>query len=345
MRIGVLTGGGDCPGLDAVIRAMVRRGSTELDVEFVGFRDAWHGVMHQHVVPLPITAVRGILPLGGTILGTSRSSPYLVDGGVEAVRSTVADLELDGMVVIGGEGTMTLAGRLAEEIGLRVIGVPKTIDNDIPLTDRTFGFDTAVHVASEALDRLHTTAESHHRVHVVEVMGRSTGWIAIHAGLAGGANAILIPEVPLDAGLMGQLHGWVTSRFSSHFSPIVVVAEGVQPEQGLLRMLPERRDDLGRPRFGGVGAAIAAELEATHGYEVRTTTLGYVQRGGTPTAFDRVLATRFGLDAALAAQQGDWGQMVALRGNDVVRVPIRDVAGRTRTVPRELYDEASVFFG
>ena len=345
MRIGVLTGGGDCSGLNAVIRAIVRRGTTALDIEFVGFRDAWRGVMNRDVLDLDITAVRGILPRGGTILGTSRSSPYLRDGGVEAVRSTVADLGLDGMIVIGGEGTMTLSHKLADEIGLKAIGVPKTIDNDITHTDRTFGFDTAVHVASEALDRLHTTAGSHHRVHVVEVMGRSTGWIAIHAGLAGGANAILIPEVPLDAAAFEQLQGWVASRFESHYSPIVVVAEGVQPAPDLLSMLPERHDDLGRLRFGGVGAAVAAELERRGGYEVRTTTLGYVQRGGTPTAFDRVLATRFGLDAALAASQGDWGTMIALSGNDIVRVPMRDVAGRTRTVPRSLYDEASVFFG
>lgn len=345
MRIGVLTGGGDCPGLNAVLRAMVRRATNELDVTFFGFRDAWRGVMEQDVIELDISRVRGILPRGGTILGTSRSNPYLVDGGVEAVRACVEELRLDGLVVIGGEGSMTLAHRLSGELGLPVIGVPKTIDNDIVLTDRTFGFDTAVHVASEALDRLHTTTESHHRAAVVEVMGRSAGWIAVHAGLAGGANAILIPEVPLDHDLMEQLNGWVTRRFDSHFSPIIVVAEGVQAAEGLLDVGPTRTDDLGRPRYGGVGAALAARLEADHGYEVRTTTLGYVQRGGTPTAYDRVLATRFGLEAALAAAQGDWGRMVALRGSDIVRVPIADVAGRTRTVPRSLYDEAAVFFG
>src|SRR6478735_2773234 len=212
MRLGVLTGGGDCPGLNAVIRAMVRRGTTELGIAFVGFRDAWRGVIERDVVPLDITAVRGILPKGGTILGTSRANPFLIEGGVEAISNTIADLQLDGMVVIGGEGSMTLAQRLSDEIGLKVIGVPKTIDNDITGTARPFGFDTAVHIASEALDRLHTTAGSHHRVHVVEVMGRSAGWIAIHAGLAGGANAILIPEVPLDGEMLERLQGWVNSR-------------------------------------------------------------------------------------------------------------------------------------
>src|SRR6478735_12059718 len=345
MRMGVLTGGGDCPGLNAVLRGMVRRGTNELGMSFVGFRDAWRGVIEHDVVPLDISKVRGILPRGGTILGTSRANPYLIEGGLEAVKKNLDELRLDGLVVIGGEGSMTLAHRLSEELGLKIVGVPKTIDNDIVLTDRTFGFDTAVHVASEALDRLHTTTESHHRVAVVEVMGRSAGWIAIHAGLAGGANGILIPEVPLDAALWDELNGWVTSRFASHFSPIIVVAEGVQPAEGLLTMSPERLDELGRPRYGGVGAAIAAELEAQHGYEVRTTTLGYVQRGGTPTAFDRVLATRFGLNAALAVSEGDWGKMMALNGAEITRVPISEVAGRTRTVPRSLYDEASVFFG
>ena len=345
MRIGVLTGGGDCPGLNAVIRAIVRRGTVELGMAFVGFRDAWGGVIDRDVLPLDIGVVRGILPRGGTVLGTSRTNPFRIEGGVAAVRATVEDLRLDGLIVIGGEGTLSVSHELSVEIGLPVICVPKTIDNDIVGTDRTFGFDTAVHVASEALDRLHTTAESHHRAHVVEVMGRNTGWIALHAGLAGGANAILIPEVPLDADEMQRLRDRVNSRFESHFSPIVVVAEGVRPAPGLLNTSPDRHDEHGRLRHGGIGAAIAADLEQHTGHDVRTTTLGYVQRGGTPTAYDRVLATRFGLNAVVAASEQDWGQMVALRGSDIVRVPLADVAGRTRSVPRSLYDEASAFFG
>lgn len=346
MKIGVLTGGGDCPGLNATLRGLVRRGVTEYGMEFVGFRDAWRGVVERDHIDLNIPAVRGLLPRGGTVLGTSRYSPFLVDDGVARVHRTVADLGIEGMVVIGGEGSMAASQKLTDQIGLPVIGVPKTIDNDVALTDRTFGFDTAVHVASEALDRLHTTAESHHRVHVVEVMGRSAGWIALHAGLSGGANAVLIPEIPLDHAGMDRLIGWVESRFASSFSPIVVVAEGVRPEEGVLKsMTVERFDELGRPRYGGVGAAVAAELESRTGYEVRTTTLGYVQRGGTPTSYDRVLATRFGLNAATAVRDGAWGTMVALQGTDIVRVPLAEVAGKTRTVPRALYEEASAFFG
>jgi 6-phosphofructokinase 1 len=345
MRIGVLTGGGDCPGLNAVIRAVVRRGTVELGMAFVGFRDAWRGVIEKDVMPLDISVVRGILPRGGTVLGTSRVGPYHVEDGVLAVRRTVEELELDGLIVIGGEGSLTVAQRLSDDIGLKVIGVPKTIDNDIVGTDRTFGFDTAVHVVSEALDRLHTTASSHHRAHVVEVMGRDTGWIALNAGLSGGANAILIPEVPLDAAELDRLHDRVNSRFESSFSPIVVVAEGVRPEPGLLTTAPDRFDDVGRLRHGGIGAAIAADLERVTGHSVRTTTLGYTQRGGTPTSYDRVLATRFGLNAALAAAEGDWGTMVSLRGEDIVRVPLTEVAGKVRLVPRDRYDEAAVFFG
>jgi phosphofructokinase-like protein len=346
MRIGVITGGGDCPGLNATLRALVRRGTGQLGIDFVGFRDAWRGVVEGDQMSLDVAAVRGLLPRGGTVLGTSRYSPFLAEDGVERVRRRVEELGLDGIVVIGGEGSMAAAQRMTDEIGLQVVGVPKTIDNDVALTDRTFGFDTAVHVASEALDRLHTTAESHHRAHVVEVMGRSAGWIALYAGISGGANAILIPEIPLDRAAMDQLLGWVESRFASSFSPIVVVAEGVRPEDGVLRTMgPEVLDELGRPRYGGVGAAVAAELESHTGYEVRTTALGYVQRGGTPTAYDRVLATRFGLAAATAVHDGDWGTMVALSGTDVVRVPLAEVAGKTRTVPRHLYDEACAFFG
>ena len=341
MRVGVLTGGGDCPGLNAVIRAVVRKGVSQYGLDFLGFRNGWRGLLDGDTMPLDIPAVRGILPRGGTILGSSRTNPFKVEGGVEKVRENLAKLEVDALVTIGGEDTLGVATKLSE-LGVRVVGVPKTIDNDLNATDYTFGFDTAVNIATEAIDRLHTTAESHHRVVVVEVMGRHTGWIALHSGLAGGANVILIPEVPFD---IEQVCDWIRSRFRTNYSPIVVVAEGAVPAAGTLSLASGEVDAFGHVRLGGVGNQLAGEIEARTGQESRAVVLGHIQRGGTPTAFDRWLATRFGLHAIDAAAAGDWGVMVALRGTEIVRVPLADATTTLKTVPLEKYEEAMVFFG
>ena len=341
MRVGVLTGGGDCPGLNAVIRAVVRKGVSQYGLDFLGFRNGWRGPLDGDTMPLDIPAVRGILPRGGTILGSSRTNPFKVEGGVEKVRENLAKLEVDALVTIGGEDTLGVATKLSE-LGVRVVGVPKTIDNDLNATDYTFGFDTAVNIATEAIDRLHTTAESHHRVVVVEVMGRHTGWIALHSGLAGGANVILIPEVPFD---IEQVCDWIRSRFRTNYSPIVVVAEGAVPAAGTLSLASGEVDAFGHVRLGGVGNQLAGEIEARTGQESRAVVLGHIQRGGTPTAFDRWLATRFGLHAIDAAAAGDWGVMVALRGTEIVRVPLADATTTLKTVPLGKYEEAKVFFG
>jgi len=341
MRIGVLTGGGDCPGLNAVIRAVVRKGVGVYGHDFVGFADGWRGPLEGETVPLGIEQVRGILPRGGTILGSSRTNPYKVDGGPERIRSTVKDLGLDGLIAIGGEDTLGVARRLTDD-GVMVVGVPKTIDNDLSATDYTFGFDTAVTIAMEAIDRLHTTAESHHRVLVVEVMGRHAGWIALHAGLAGGANIILIPERPFD---IDEVCRFVEHRFETHYAPIVVVAEGATPLEGTMAVREGELDAFGHVRLSGIGARLEEEIRGRTGRECRATVLGHVQRGGTPTAFDRVLATRFGLAAVDAAQEGAWGAMVALRGTDIVRVPLADATRELKLVGLERYAEAEVFFG
>jgi ATP-dependent phosphofructokinase / diphosphate-dependent phosphofructokinase len=341
MRVGVLTGGGDCPGLNAVIRAVVRKGVSWHGLEFIGFRDGWRGLIEGQTVPLDIPAVRGILPRGGTILGSSRTNPFKIEGGVERIRKNLAKFEVDALVAIGGEDTLGVATKLGE-LGAQVVGVPKTIDNDLNATDYTFGFDTAVNIATEAIDRLHTTAESHHRVVVVEVMGRHTGWIALHSGLAGGANVILIPEVPFD---IEQVCDWIRSRFRTNYSPIVVVAEGAVPAAGTMSLASEELDAFGHVRLGGVGNRLAGEIEARTGEEARAVVLGHIQRGGTPTAFDRWLATRFGLHAIDAVSDGAWGTMVALRGTEIVRVPLSDATTTLKTVPPEKYEEAKVFFG
>jgi len=341
MRIGVLTGGGDCPGLNAVIRAVVRKGVGVYGHDFVGFADGWRGPLEGETVPLGIEQVRGILPRGGTILGSSRTNPYKVDGAPERIRSTVKDLGLDGLIAIGGEDTLGVARRLTDD-GVMVVGVPKTIDNDLSATDYTFGFDTAVTIAMEAIDRLHTTAESHHRVLVVEVMGRHAGWIALHAGLAGGANIILIPERPFD---IDEVCRFVEHRFETHYAPIVVVAEGATPLEGTMAVREGELDAFGHVRLSGIGARLEEEIRGRTGRECRATVLGHVQRGGTPTAFDRVLATRFGLAAVDAAQEGAWGAMVALRGTDIVRVPLADATRELKLVGLERYAEAEVFFG
>jgi ATP-dependent phosphofructokinase / diphosphate-dependent phosphofructokinase len=342
MRIGVLTGGGDCPGLNAVIRAIVRKGVEQLDHEFVGYRDGWHGPLDGDSAALGVPEVRGILPRGGTILGSSRTNPFKEDGGAERIAENMASEGVDGLIAIGGEDTLGAAARLHEEDGVRVIGVPKTIDNDLGATDYTFGFDTAVNIAMEAIDRLHTTADSHQRVLIVEVMGRHAGWIAFHAGLAGGANVILIPEQPFDLERVCELVG---RRLEARFAPIVVVSEGAQPQGGMPETRDKGRDAFGHVRLGGIAHWLEGEIEEKTGKETRATVLGHVQRGGTPTGFDRVLATRFGLHAIDAVDAGEWGKMTALRGTDIQLVDLADATAELKTVPRELYEEAEVFFG
>src|ERR1700722_8067329 len=346
MRVGVLTGGGDCPGLNAVIRAVVRKGIQEYGLEFVGFRDGWRGPLEGDTVPLDVQAVRGILPLGGTILGSSRTNPLKSTGsggrnGVERIKDNLAGLGVDALIVVGGEDTLGVATKLGE-YGVPVVGVPKTIDNDLGATDFTFGFDTAVNIAMEAIDRLHTTAENHHRALIVEVMGRHAGWIALHAGLAGGANVILIPERPFD---IEKVCGYVEHRFQTRYAPIVVVAEGAHPIQDELSLMSGELDAFGHVRLGGVGSFLAREIEKRTGKEARCTVLGHVQRGGTPTAFDRVLATRFGLRAVQAVYEESFGQMGALRGTEISLVPIAEATRELKLVPPDRYAEAEVFFG
>ncbi|MEX0971727.1 MAG: 6-phosphofructokinase [Solirubrobacterales bacterium] len=342
MRIGVLTGGGDCPGLNAVIRAIVRKGVEQLDHEFVGYRDGWHGPLNGDSTALGVPEVRGILPRGGTILGSSRTNPFKEDRGAERIAENMAGEGVDGLIAIGGEDTLGAAARLHDEHGVRVIGVPKTIDNDLGATDYTFGFDTAVNIAMEAIDRLHTTADSHQRVLIVEVMGRHAGWIAFHAGLAGGANVILIPEQPFDLERVCELVG---RRLEARFAPIVVVSEGAQPQGGMPETRDKGRDAFGHVRLGGIAHWLEGEIEEKTGKETRATVLGHVQRGGTPTGFDRVLATRFGLHAIDAVDAGEWGKMTALRGTEIRLVDLADATAELKTVPRELYEEAEVFFG
>ena len=341
MRIGLLTGGGDCPGLNAVIRAVVRTGIDRYGHEFVGFRDGWRGPLDGDTMPLDTQAVRGILPRGGTILGSSRTNPRTVENGPERVMATIENLGIDALVAIGGEDTLGVAQMLHER-GLPTVGVPKTIDNDLGATDYTFGFDTAVNIAMQAIDRLHTTAESHHRVLIVEVMGRHAGWIALHAGMAGGANVILIPERPFD---INRVCDYITTRFESRYAAIVVVAEGATPVEGTMVLQTGARDSFGHVRLGGIGQRLAEEIEERLGKEARATVLGHIQRGGTPTAFDRVLATRFGMHAIDAVHDRAFGSMVALRGTDIVRVPLAEATRALKTVPVERYEEAELLFG
>jgi phosphofructokinase-like protein len=342
MRVGVLTGGGDCPGLNAVIRAVVRRGVKEFGYEFVGYRDGWKGPLEGITSELGIPQVRGILPRGGTILGSSRTNPFKIEGGVEKIKANLASAGIDALVAIGGEDTLGVATKLSD-LGVKVVGVPKTIDNDLNATDFTFGFDTAVNIAMEAIDRLHTTAESHHRVLVVEVMGRHAGWIALHAGIAGGANVVLIPEQPFD---IDRVVAYVEERFKSQYSPIIVVSEGAMPaEGGDMTLVSGEKDAFGHVRLGGIGDRLAREIEDRTGKESRAVVLGHVQRGGTPSAFDRWLATRFGLHAIAAVADGDFGTMMALRGTNIVRVPLIEGTGELKLVKPAEYGEAEVFFG
>ena len=343
MRIGVLTGGGDCPGLNAVIRAITRR-SLDRGDEVVGIQHGWRGLVEGQTLPLGRGDISGILPRGGTIIRTSRTNPYKVEGGVERVLRTMESL--DALVAIGGEDTLGVAARLHAEHGARVVGVPKTIDNDLNATDVTFGFDTAVSIATEAVDRLHSTAESHDRVMVCEVMGRHAGWIALHSGIAGGADVILIPELPVSVeaccSYIGRRHGR-----GKDFS-IVVVSEGwpLTFESGEAQSVESGdRDAFGHARLGGIGNALGGEIQARTGFETRVTSLGHVQRGGSPTAYDRVLATRFGLKADELVLRGAWGRMASLRGDVIVDVPLADAVATLKTVPPERYAEAEAFFG
>ncbi|MEU6644804.1 6-phosphofructokinase [Saccharomonospora sp. NPDC046836] len=341
MRVGVLTGGGDCPGLNAVIRAVVLKGMDVHGWEFVGFRNGWRGPLTGESRPLGRDDVEGILTRGGTILGSSRTNPYKEEGGPDRIKAVLREQGIDALIAIGGEDTLGVAKRLTDE-GVHVVGVPKTIDNDLAATDYTFGFDTAVHIATEAIDRLHTTAESHHRALVVEVMGRHAGWIALHSGLAGGASVILVPERPFS---VEQVVQWVERRFEREYAPIIVVAEGALPEGGAEVLQSGEKDAFGHVRLGGVGTWLAEEISQRTGKESRAVVLGHVQRGGTPTAYDRVLATRFGLHAVDAVADGDFGVMVALRGTDIVRVKLSEATAELKTVPAERYAEAEVFFG
>jgi ATP-dependent phosphofructokinase / diphosphate-dependent phosphofructokinase len=341
MRIGVLTGGGDCPGLNAVIRAIVRKGVAQYGHEFIGFRDGWRGPLEGDYRPLGIPEVRGILPRGGTILGSSRTNPLEAKDGVDRILANLDAERVEGLIAIGGEDTLGVATRLGER-GVDVVGVPKTIDNDLGATDYTFGFDTAVNIAMEAIDRLHTTAESHHRVLIIEVMGRHAGWIAFHAGLAGGANVILIPEHQFD---LEQVCHYIETRFESQYSPIVVVSEGAEPSGGMPEPEHAPRDAFGHVRLGGIAHWLEGEIERRTGKEARATVLGHVQRGGTPTAFDRVLATRFGLHAIDAAHEGRWGMMTSLRGTEITLVELSRATAELKLVPESLYREAEVFFG
>ena len=341
MKIGVLTSGGDCPGLNAVIRGIVRKGIRSHEDTFVGIRDGWRGLLEDDVFDMSMLDVRGLSGRGGTILGTSRTHPYEC-GGPERMREVMTAHGIDAIVAIGGEGTLAGASRLVNEEGVNIIGVPKTIDNDLSGTDYTFGFDSAHAIATESIDRLRTTAESHHRCMVIEVMGRNVGWIALHAGMAGGAHAILMPEFPVS---FDQIEEWVTSARDRGRAPIVVVAEGFIPE-GLDEQVADRGvDNKGRTRLGGIADFLAPKIEEITGIESRATILGHLQRGGSPTAYDRVLSTRLGMAAADLAHNGDWGKMASLKGTDIVSVDMASAVDRLKSVPLQRWEEAQVLFG
>jgi phosphofructokinase-like protein len=342
-RVGMLTGGGDCPGLNAVIRGIVRKGIMTYGYEMVGALEGWRGMVEGLSRPLDLNAVSGILPRGGTILGSSRTNPYQddADGGA-IIRESMQKMGLDALIAIGGDDTLGVANRLTEQ-GVKVVGVPKTIDNDLHGTDQTFGFDTAINIVMEAIDRLHTTAESHNRVMVVEVMGRHAGWIAVESGIAGGADVVLIPEVPFD---LEEVCDTIRARHSrgKTFS-IVVVAEGAKLADDSMVLQSQEKDAFGHVRLGGIGNLLSDEIERRTGYESRATVLGHIQRGGSPSAFDRVLGTRFGIAAIDLVNECNFGKMVALRGQDVVPIDLKDAVSKLRTVDMRLYDIAKVFFG
>ena len=342
VKVGVLSGGGDAPGINAVIRAVVRKGIQVYGYEIVGIRDGWDGLLKGEFVQLDLDTISGILPRGGSILGTSRTNPFKSEDGTRRVLENMKKSGIDALVVIGGDDTLAVAYRMIE-LGLRLVAVPKTIDNDLAGTDYTFGFNTAVSIATEALDRLHATAEAHHRVMIIEVMGRYTGWIAIEAGIAGGADVILIPEKPFD---VEEVCGYIRHRIDrgKRFS-LVVVAEGAKPKGGKEIVYSETVDEFGHARLGGVGFYIGREIEKNMGLETRVVILGHLQRGGSPTAFDRMLGTRFGIAAIDLVHKQEFGCMVAIRGNEIVSVNLKDVIGKRKTVDLRLYDMAKVFFG
>jgi phosphofructokinase-like protein len=341
MKIGILTSGGDCPGLNAVIRGAVLKGIAIHGHEFVGFLDGWRGVVEGDIIEIPRTLVRGIAKQGGTILGTSRTNPFENNGGPAVIKAHMDRLGIDAIIAIGGEGTLAAAKRLTDA-GLKIVGVPKTVDNDLDATDYTFGFDTAVQIATEAIDRLRTTGESHHRCMIAEVMGRHVGWIALHAGMASGAHAILIPEQKAS---MDQITEWVQEAHHRGRAPLVVVAEGFVPEGQETPHSERGLDTFGRPRLGGIAELLAPELEARTGIETRATVLGHIQRGGVPSAFDRVLATRLGMAAIDSVVDHRWGTMVSLHGTDIVHVGFDAALGNLKSVPQHRYDEAAVLFG
>jgi 6-phosphofructokinase 1 len=342
MKVGVLTGGGDCPGLNAVIRAAVRKGSFHYEDEFVGFLEGWRGLVEDHTMPLNLDTVAGILPRGGTILRTSRTNPAKKPDGLDTCIATLKRHGIDALIAIGGDDTLSVAKKLHEK-GVKVVGVPKTIDNDLSGTDYTFGFDTAVNIATEAIDRVHTTAEAHNRVIVVEVMGRDAGWIALHSGVAGGADVILLPEKPFDIEKVSETIRQRHER-GRYFS-IVVVAEGAKfatadPRHGELVTQAQGQDEFGHVRLGGIGNALAKEIEKKTGYETRAVVLGHIQRGGSPSAFDRMLATRYGLKAIDMVHHGEFGCMAALRGNSLIAIPLAEVLSKNRTVTPEMIEVA-----
>ena len=341
-RIGILTGGGDCPGLNPVIRAVVRKGLLE-GYEIIGIKNGWKGLVDNDTMLLNIDTVSGILPKGGTILGTSRTNPYKKEGQLQQVKDNFEKIGLDALVAVGGEDTLGVAFKLVRDGLPNIVGVPKTIDNDLSATDYTFGFDTALNVAMECIDRLHTTAESHHRIMVAEVMGRHAGWIALEAGIAGGADVILIPEIPID---LDQVCNVIKNRHErGKFFSIVVVSEGAQFKCGEMVLQEKKLDAFGHVRLGGIGEELAAQIEKRTGYEARVSVLGHIQRGGSPTAFDRVLGTRLGVKAVELIKNKKFGRMVALAGIKIIDVPLEDAVKALKTVDMELYDIAKVFFG
>ncbi len=341
MRIAVLTGGGDCPGLNAVIRAVVRKGERHYTDTVLGSRDGWRGLLDRDLVRLSVADLRGTLHRGGTVIGTTRINPFTVEEGVNRVFDTVAAERIDAVIAIGGEGTLSCTNEL-HKLGLPVVGVPKTIDNDIGVTERTFGFDTAVTIATEAIDRLHTTAESHNRVMVVEVMGRHVGHIATWAGIAGGATRTLIPEVPFD--IDEVCHSLTRRHLAGRYASIVVVAEGAKPAPGTMDIPDETFDEYGHVRLGGIADRVADEIEERTGFETRVTVLGHVQRGGTPTALDRVLSSRFGIAAIDAVHDGLYGSMVALKDDHIITVPLEEAVKDLKFVQPELWSVARQFF-